>query len=178
MTAMIVLFWSNATRDPLRSFGWDIAALHEKMQRRSCHSWPPTPIASIGPAWPGPRAPGHFFRTRTSSRSLASAAQGPKVCRLFAGGRRIRTFGTAARKPSEASRASRVEDLAFSSTARQRRIRLPVIRVSISSRCHRALGRDGRRNRRAVSDPELHHPAPKMSSPRSGVGRREIQTAC
>ena len=75
--------------------------------------------------------------------------------------------GTKARN-SEASRASRVEDLAFSSTARQRRIRLPVIRVTISSRCHRALGRDGRRNRRAVSDPELHHPAPKLSSP---IGR-------
>src|SRR6266481_6428624 len=28
MTAMIVLFWSRATRDLLRSFGWGIAALH------------------------------------------------------------------------------------------------------------------------------------------------------
>ena len=27
-TAMIVLFWSRATRDLLRSFGWGIAALH------------------------------------------------------------------------------------------------------------------------------------------------------
>ena len=27
MTAMIVLFWSRATRDLLRSFGWGIAAL-------------------------------------------------------------------------------------------------------------------------------------------------------
>src|ERR1700741_3337317 len=27
-TAMIVLFWSRATRDLLRSFGWRIAALH------------------------------------------------------------------------------------------------------------------------------------------------------
>jgi hypothetical protein len=27
-TAMIVLFWSRATRDVRRSFGWDIAALH------------------------------------------------------------------------------------------------------------------------------------------------------
>jgi len=25
---MIVLFWSKATRDLLRSFGWGIAALH------------------------------------------------------------------------------------------------------------------------------------------------------
>jgi hypothetical protein len=37
MTAMIVLFWSRATRDLLKSFGWGIAALHRYMQRRSCH---------------------------------------------------------------------------------------------------------------------------------------------
>ena len=36
-TAMIVLFWSRATRDLLKSFGWGIAALHRLMQRRSCH---------------------------------------------------------------------------------------------------------------------------------------------
>src|SRR5262245_21814989 len=29
-TAMIVLFWSRATRDLLRSFGWGIAALHRE----------------------------------------------------------------------------------------------------------------------------------------------------
>jgi hypothetical protein len=28
MTAMIVLFWSRATRDLLKSFGWGIVALH------------------------------------------------------------------------------------------------------------------------------------------------------
>src|ERR1700756_2122314 len=28
MTATIVLFWSRATRDLLKSFGWGIAALH------------------------------------------------------------------------------------------------------------------------------------------------------
>jgi hypothetical protein len=28
MTAMIVLFWSRATRDLLKSFSWGIAALH------------------------------------------------------------------------------------------------------------------------------------------------------
>jgi hypothetical protein len=27
-TAMIVLFWSRATRDLLKSFGWGIVALH------------------------------------------------------------------------------------------------------------------------------------------------------
>src|SRR6516164_4169711 len=36
-TAMIVLFWSRATRDLLKSFGWGIAALHRLMQRRSCY---------------------------------------------------------------------------------------------------------------------------------------------
>jgi hypothetical protein len=30
-TAMIVLFWSRATRDLLKSFGWGIAALHRLM---------------------------------------------------------------------------------------------------------------------------------------------------
>src|SRR6202045_2497230 len=33
ITAMIVLFWSRATRDLLKSFGWGIAALHRLMQR-------------------------------------------------------------------------------------------------------------------------------------------------
>src|SRR5215813_13037659 len=35
----------------------------------------------------------------TGSQADASTAQGPKVCRLFAGGRWIRTSGTAAQKP-------------------------------------------------------------------------------
>jgi hypothetical protein len=30
-TAMIVLSWSRATRDLLKSFGWGIAALHRLM---------------------------------------------------------------------------------------------------------------------------------------------------
>src|SRR5690348_16724075 len=49
-TAMIVLFWSRATRDLLRSFGWGIAALHRFMQRRSCHVLAARPIASPAPA--------------------------------------------------------------------------------------------------------------------------------
>jgi hypothetical protein len=37
-TAMIVLFWSRAMRDLLKSFGWGIAATPSvRMQRRSCH---------------------------------------------------------------------------------------------------------------------------------------------
>src|SRR4029077_20814485 len=59
-TAMIVLSWSRATRDRLKSFGWGIRALH---QFGSSHdgaiSSPPTPyhlfaggnrIRTIGPA--------------------------------------------------------------------------------------------------------------------------------
>src|SRR4051794_35515511 len=49
-TAIIVLFWSRATRDLLRSFGWGIAALHRFMQRRSCHVLAARPIASPGTA--------------------------------------------------------------------------------------------------------------------------------
>src|SRR5580692_2358320 len=47
---MIVLFWSRATRDLLKSFGWGIAALHRLMQRRSCHFLAARPIASSGPS--------------------------------------------------------------------------------------------------------------------------------
>src|ERR1700747_2504304 len=36
-TAMIVLFWSRATRDLLRSCGWGIWHSIGYMQRRSCH---------------------------------------------------------------------------------------------------------------------------------------------
>src|SRR6476660_141560 len=48
MTAMIVLFWSRATRDLLKSFSWGIAALHRFMQRRSCHLLAARPIGSFG----------------------------------------------------------------------------------------------------------------------------------
>src|SRR6516165_5718473 len=46
-TAMIVLFWSRATRDLLKSFGWGIATLHRLIQRRNCH--PCRPPHSISP---------------------------------------------------------------------------------------------------------------------------------
>src|SRR5207248_9678290 len=48
-TAMIVLFWSRATRDLLKSFGWGIAALHRLDAGRSCHFLVARPIASPGP---------------------------------------------------------------------------------------------------------------------------------
>src|SRR5689334_21411197 len=48
-TAMIVLFWSRATRNLLKSFGWGIAALHSvRLQRRSCHVLAARPIGSFG----------------------------------------------------------------------------------------------------------------------------------
>src|SRR6202790_182691 len=49
-TAMIVLSWSRATRDLLKSFGWGIGALHRFTQRRWCHLLAACPIASLGPA--------------------------------------------------------------------------------------------------------------------------------
>src|SRR5436190_21403975 len=54
MTAMIVLFWSRATRDLLRSFGWGIAALHRLDAATKLPSLAARPIASIGP--PGKRS--------------------------------------------------------------------------------------------------------------------------
>src|SRR5258707_13227149 len=63
MTAMIVLFWSRATRDLLRSFGWGIAALHRYMQRRSCHPRRPPHSVSRSPVGDGIfRALVHSFR--------------------------------------------------------------------------------------------------------------------
>src|SRR5437868_3839077 len=58
MTAMIVLFWSRATRDLLKSFGWGIAALHRLIQRRSSHFLAARPIASLGPPQEGQRIAG------------------------------------------------------------------------------------------------------------------------
>src|ERR1700739_2460177 len=49
-TAMIVLLWSRATRDLLKSFGWGIAALHRLLQRRSCHVLAVRPIESSSTA--------------------------------------------------------------------------------------------------------------------------------
>src|SRR6516162_4853005 len=52
-TAMIVLFWSKATRDLLRSFGWGIAALHRENAATKLPFLAARPIASIGPAEKG-----------------------------------------------------------------------------------------------------------------------------
>jgi len=47
---MIVLFWSRATRDLLRSFGWGIAALHRENAATKLPFLAARPIASLGPA--------------------------------------------------------------------------------------------------------------------------------
>ena len=48
MTAMIVLFWSSAARDQLKSFGWGIAGTPSiRCTRRSCHFLAAHPIASL-----------------------------------------------------------------------------------------------------------------------------------
>src|SRR6516225_3449659 len=55
-TAMIVLLWSRATRDLLRSFGWGIAALHR---------------LHAATKLPRPRRPPHsVYRSRSCERSL------------------------------------------------------------------------------------------------------------
>src|SRR2546421_3261054 len=66
ITAMIVLFWSRATRDLLKSFGWGIAALHRLHAATKLPFLAARPIASIGP--PSRRA---FSRPR---RNLIVAA--------------------------------------------------------------------------------------------------------
>src|SRR5437762_13343486 len=58
-TAMIVLFWSRATRDLLRSFGWGIAALHR------LH--PATKL-------PSPRRPPHSISQSHLIESLSEGA--------------------------------------------------------------------------------------------------------
>jgi len=47
---MIVLFWSRATRNLLRSFGSGIAALHRENAATKLPFLAARPIASIGPA--------------------------------------------------------------------------------------------------------------------------------
>src|SRR5690348_15176971 len=49
-TAMIVLFWSRAMRDLLKSFGWGIAALHQLNAATKLPPPRPRPIESSGSA--------------------------------------------------------------------------------------------------------------------------------
>ena len=58
-TAMIVLFWSRATRDLLKSFGWGIAALHRlnAATKLPCPRRPPIASSSTRVREVGCRAP-------------------------------------------------------------------------------------------------------------------------
>src|SRR6202035_1572785 len=67
-TAMIVLFWSRATRDLLRSFGWGIAALHREN-------------AATATKLPFPRRPPHsVFRSLTYDQSPNGLKKAPELC--------------------------------------------------------------------------------------------------
>src|SRR5438477_8642506 len=92
-TAMIVLFWSRATRDLLKSFGWGIAALHRLHSARKLPS-PRRPPHRISPSHPerecseerhmGPRtAPG--LPVDSSSRLLYTLkSRGPQATSALA----------------------------------------------------------------------------------------------
>src|SRR5215472_18008021 len=67
-TAMIVLFWSRATRDLLRSFGWGIAALHRLHAATKLPSLAARPIASISTRKRSYRFETDFCRLHNSSR--------------------------------------------------------------------------------------------------------------
>src|SRR5215468_8669519 len=96
-TAMIVLFWSRATRDLLRSFGWGITALHRLDAATKLPCPAARPIASIGLpvtcelCWRGlsllnckPFMPG-MFDARENRQERAEFPREP-IQRLFARG--------------------------------------------------------------------------------------------
>src|ERR1700746_715502 len=75
-TAMIVLFWSRAARDLLRSFGWGIAALHRENAATKLPFLAVRPIESIGPPQERHRLsdPGKGPDARIARRLTASNA--------------------------------------------------------------------------------------------------------
>src|SRR5260370_36063564 len=82
-TAMIVLFWSRATRDLLKSFGWGIAALH-RLDAATKLPFPRRPPHSIfrfrtrgAKAWPSSVASWAFFSARNCSALRARSGLTP-----------------------------------------------------------------------------------------------------
>src|SRR5437762_3120609 len=71
-TAMIVLFWSRATRDLLKSFGWGIAALHRLDAATKLPFLAARPIASLGP--PSAATP-HAAGTRPSATTRRGSSR-------------------------------------------------------------------------------------------------------
>src|SRR3954463_5570796 len=74
-TAMIVLFWSRATRDLLKSFGWGIAALH-RLDAATKLPFPRRPPHRI--SWSHPTAAGG-----TSIQRLTPSQRGRARCGGF-----------------------------------------------------------------------------------------------
>src|ERR1700730_16733225 len=81
MTAMIVLFWSRATRDLLKSFGWGIAALHRLDTATKLPSLAARPIASLGPPQAGARRP--WLEDIDRRRSARPRIERDHIGRLF-----------------------------------------------------------------------------------------------
>src|ERR1700758_1785653 len=98
-TAMIVLFWSRATRDLLRSFGSGIAALHRENAATKLPCLAARPIASIGPAWvsDGPEIPS---RPSAAQTPLADEADRP-LGRLWSSTQRWREPESNSRFPAK-----------------------------------------------------------------------------
>src|SRR5262249_37431536 len=80
-TAMIVLFWSRATRDLLRSFGWGIAALLRENAATKLPCLAARPIASIGP----PSAAITLIKDVRLATAVAPTAQGGDHSLIFLG---------------------------------------------------------------------------------------------
>src|ERR1700730_11040037 len=72
MTAMIVLFWSSATRDLLKSFGWGIGPLHRLDAATKLPFPRGPPVASLGPS-----TKGGAFPTPPIRPDLAAASPFP-----------------------------------------------------------------------------------------------------
>src|SRR5260370_5442963 len=79
-TAMIVLSWSKATRDLLKSFGWGIGALHQlaaatmvPFPRRLPHTISPPEGGGFEPSVPGTKEP--VFVAEGELRDRTGAAQ-------------------------------------------------------------------------------------------------------
>src|SRR6185295_12987891 len=93
-TTMIVLSWSRATRDLLKSFGWGIRALHQLVQRRWCHFLAARPIPSrrleqtefelLVPPAMGPAFSVHQVTERAPRILVSKAALSPVEDRLGA----------------------------------------------------------------------------------------------
>src|SRR5947209_13619742 len=73
-TAMIVLFWSRATRDLLKSFGWGIAALH-RLHAATKLPFPRRPPHRISPSHPKRRfrAPPRCYRPPAMTQDVVQA---------------------------------------------------------------------------------------------------------